>query len=81
MTKSREVKNFNPDAFLFDASSICWEHIVGKTVDVIYSVCEWMNLFSLKIEKHAQWRFYREPKGPGPPPEFFLAPSLAPPPF
>ena len=51
--KSRKMKNFNPDVFQFNASSICWEHIVSITGDVNYSVCEWTNLFSLSIEKHA----------------------------
>ena len=51
--KSRKMKNFNPDAFQFDVSSICWEHIVTITDDVNYSVCEWTNIFSLTIEKHA----------------------------
>ena len=51
--KTLKMKNFNQYAFLSDVSNICWEHIVSKTDDVNYSVCEWTNLFSLKIEKHA----------------------------
>ena len=51
--KTRKMKNFNQDTFLSDISSICWEHIVSKTDNVNYSVCEWTNLFSLIIEKHA----------------------------
>ena len=51
--KTRKMKNFNQDAFLSDVSNICWEHVVSKTDDVNYSVCEWTNLFSLIIEKHA----------------------------
>ena len=46
------MKNFNQDAFLPDISNICWEHIVSKTDNVNYSVCEWTNLFCLIIEKH-----------------------------
>ena len=51
--KSRKMKNFNPDAFQFDVSNICWEHIVTIIDYVNYSVCEWTNLFSLTIEKHS----------------------------
>ena len=51
--KTRKMKNFNQDAFLSDVSNICWEHIASKTDDVNYSVCEWTNLLSLTIEKHA----------------------------
>ena len=51
--KTRKMKNFNQDAFLSEISNICWEHIVSKTDNVNYSVCEWTNLFSLIIEKHA----------------------------
>ena len=39
--KSRKMKNVSPYAFLFDVSSICWEHILKITDDVNYSVCEW----------------------------------------
>ena len=34
-------------------SDICWKHIVSKTGDVNYSVCELANLFSLTFAKHA----------------------------
>ena len=47
------MKSFNQDAFLCNVSNICWEHFVGKTDDMNYSVCEWTNLFSLTIEKNA----------------------------
>ena len=50
--KTRKMKNFNQDAFLSNISNIHWEHIVSKTDNVNYSVCEWTNLFSLLIEKH-----------------------------
>ena len=51
--KTRKIKNFNQDAFLSHVSNICWEHIVSKTDDMNYSICEWTNLFFLTIEKHA----------------------------
>ena len=51
--KTRKTKNFNQDTFLSDVSNICWVHIVIKTDDVNYAVCEWTILFSLTIEKHA----------------------------
>ena len=51
--KTHKMKNFNQDAFLSNISNICWEHIASKTDNVNYSVCEWTNLFSLIIEKHA----------------------------
>ena len=57
--KTRKMKNFNQDAFLSDVSNICWEHIASKTDDVNYSVCEWTNLLSLTIEKHAPLRLIR----------------------
>ena len=49
--KIREMKNLNQDAFLSDIANICWDHTVSKTDNVNY--CEWTNLLSLIIEKHA----------------------------
>ena len=51
--KTRKMKSFNQDAFLSNVPNICWEHFVSKTDGVNYSLCEWTNLFSLTIEKHA----------------------------
>ena len=47
------MKNFNQVALLSEVFRICWEHIVSKTNNANHSVCEWTNLFSLLIEKHA----------------------------
>ena len=51
--KTRKMKNFNQGSFLTDVSNICWRHVASKIDDVNYSVCEWANLLSLLIEKHA----------------------------
>ena len=53
IAKTRQMKNFNQDAFLSDISNICWNHIVSKIDNVNYSVCEWTNLLSQMIKKHA----------------------------
>ena len=51
--KTRNMKNFNEDAFLADVSGICWELLLTETDDIKTLVNNWSNLFSLIIDKHA----------------------------
>ena len=65
--KTRKMNNFNQDSSLTDVSNISWEHVASKTDDVIYSVCEWTNLYSLIIEEQAPLSQIRS-SGKFPPP-------------
>ena len=53
MIKTRKMKNFNEDAFLADVSGICWEQMLTETDYINTLVNNWLNLFSLIIDKHA----------------------------
>ena len=51
--KTRNMKNFNEEAFLADVSGICWEQMLNETGDINVLVNNWFNLLSLIIDKHA----------------------------
>ena len=53
MIKTRNMKNFNEEAFLADVSGICWEQMLKETDDINVLVNNWSNLLSLIIDKHA----------------------------
>ena len=50
---SRQLKNFNQDAFLFDLSEVDWEAIVANAHDIDVAVRQWTHIFALIVEKHA----------------------------
>ena len=49
---SRQLKNFNQEAFLSDLSEIDWETLVANNQDIDDEVREWSQIFSLILEKH-----------------------------
>ena len=50
---SRQLKNFNHEAFLTDLSEIDWEALVASAQDIDDAVRKWTQIFSLILEKHA----------------------------
>ena len=50
---SRQLKNFNQDAFLSDLSEVDWEAIVANAHDIDDAVRQWTHIFPLIVEKHA----------------------------
>ena len=50
---SRQLKNFNQDAFLSDLSEVDWEALVANAQDIDDAVHKWTQLFALILEKHA----------------------------
>ena len=53
MIKTRKMNIFSEEAFLADVSGICWEQLLNETDDIDVLLCNWSNLFSLIVEKHA----------------------------
>ena len=53
MIKTRQMKNFDKEAFLADVSGICWEQMFSETDNINALVNHWSSLFSLIIDKHA----------------------------
>ena len=51
--KTRNMKNFNEEAFLADVSGICWDQMLGETDDINVLVNKWSKLLSLNMDKHA----------------------------
>ena len=51
--KTRKMKNFNEEAFLADASGICWEQMLTETDDIKLLVNFWSEMFSLIIKQQA----------------------------
>ena len=50
---SRQLKNFNQEAFLSDFSEVNWEALVADAQDIDDEVRKWTQIFSLILEKHA----------------------------
>ena len=50
---SRQLKNFNQEAFLSDLSEVDWEALVASAQDIDDAVRKWTQLFALVLEKHA----------------------------
>ena len=50
---SRQLKNFNQDAFLSDLSEVDWEAIIANAHDIDGAVRQWAHIFVLIVEKHA----------------------------
>ena len=50
---SRQLKNFNQEAFLSDLSEVDWETLVADAQDIDDAVRKWIQIFSLILEKHA----------------------------
>ena len=50
---SRQLKNFNQEAFLSDLSEVDWEALVASAQDIDDAVRKWTQLFALILEKHA----------------------------
>ena len=50
---SRQLRNFNHEAFLTDLSEIDWEALVASAQDIDDAVRKWTQIFSLILEKHA----------------------------
>ena len=50
---SRQLKNFNQEAFLLDLSEVDWEALVANAQDIDDAVRKWTQLFALILEKHA----------------------------
>ena len=50
---SRQLKNFNQNAFLSDLSEVDWEAIVAIAHDIDDAVRQWTHIFALIVEKHA----------------------------
>ena len=50
---SRQLKNFNQEAFLSDLSEVDWEALVANAQDIDDAVRKWTQLFALILEKHA----------------------------
>ena len=50
---SRQLKNFNKEAFLSDLSEVDWEGLVSQAQDIEDAVRSWTQIFSLVLEKHA----------------------------
>ena len=51
--RSRRMKNFDHESFLFDLSQIHWDGIVRNSDNVHDSVQQWSTTLSLVIEMHA----------------------------
>ena len=50
---SRQLKNFNQEAFLSDLSEVNWEALVADAQDIDDAVRKWTQICSLILEKHA----------------------------
>ena len=59
MIITRNMENFNQEAFLDDVACICWETVVRELSDIIDMIRERSSLFSATIEKHASIREMR----------------------
>ena len=59
MIVTRNMKNFNQEAFVADAACICWETVVNNFSDTNDMIREWLSLFSAIVEKHAPVREMR----------------------
>ena len=59
MIVTRNMKNFNQEAFLADVACICRETVVSNFGDTNDMIREWSSIFSVIIEKHASMREMR----------------------
>ena len=59
MIITRNMKNFNQEAFLADVACICWETVVNNFGDTNDMIREWSSVFSAIIEKLAPMRDMR----------------------
>ena len=59
MIITRNMKNFNQEAFLADVACICRETVVNNFGDTNDMIREWSSVFSAIIEKHAPMREMR----------------------
>ena len=59
MIVTRNMKNFNQEAFLADVAYICWDTVVSNFSDTNDMIREWSSLFSAITEKHAPMREMR----------------------
>ena len=59
MISTRNIKNFNQEAFLADVAYICWDTVVSNCSNTNDMIREWSSLFLAIIEKHAPMRAVR----------------------